>query len=235
MSDEIRYVRDYLYSFVKKPQRASSYAFIRPYVEGKLGLELGGLSGVFTRIGVLPVYAVAGRVDNCNINSRLVRPRSLYMVRGHDYRLDATRLPFLSYSYDFVLSSHTLEHIANPLKAVAEWARVLKVGGLLLLVVPHKEMTFDKGRPTTEMKHLIEDYTSDTGEMDKYHFEECLRYDGENKRLFEELRKEWRRGEIHQHTFVPELVKEVVEWTGLNILCLEVVEPHHIVVGGVKQ
>jgi len=56
------------------------------------------------------------------------------------YIAEATNLGHIaSASYDFILSSHTLEHIANPLHALSEWVRVLKEKGLLVLVVPHRE------------------------------------------------------------------------------------------------
>ena len=48
--------------------------------------------------------------------------------------------------YDFLLSCHNLEHIANPLKAVTEWKRIIKKNGVILLVLPDKRFTFDKKR-----------------------------------------------------------------------------------------
>ncbi len=44
---------------------------------------------------------------------------------GIQYVRDATDLRGIPDSkYDFVLASHALEHIANPLKAMSEWTRV---------------------------------------------------------------------------------------------------------------
>lgn len=48
------------------------------------------------------------------------------------------RLPFEEGSVDTVYASHTLEHIPDPLEAIREWFRVLKVGGHLVLAVPHQ-------------------------------------------------------------------------------------------------
>ena len=48
------------------------------------------------------------------------------------------RLPlFADESMDFVFSSHLLEHIENTQAALTEWWRVLKVGGYLVLYLPH--------------------------------------------------------------------------------------------------
>ena len=48
--------------------------------------------------------------------------------------------------YDFVFSSHTLEHIANPLKAIKEWLRITKKDGYIIIVVPEKSCCFDYKR-----------------------------------------------------------------------------------------
>lgn len=43
-------------------------------------------------------------------------------------------------SYDFVHSSHCLEHVVDPLVALAHWMRVLKPGGYLVFLVPDEDM-----------------------------------------------------------------------------------------------
>lgn len=42
--------------------------------------------------------------------------------------------------YDFVYSSHLLEHLVNPDVALGNWWRVLKPGGHLILYVPDREL-----------------------------------------------------------------------------------------------
>ena len=41
---------------------------------------------------------------------------------------------------DFVFSSHLLEHLEDPVKALKEWWRLLKVKGNLVLYLPHKDL-----------------------------------------------------------------------------------------------
>jgi SAM-dependent methyltransferase len=49
---------------------------------------------------------------------------------------DLAALPFRPASFDAVLNAVTLEHVREPGTVVAEFARVLKPGGSLLLIVP---------------------------------------------------------------------------------------------------
>ena len=43
-------------------------------------------------------------------------------------------------SFDFVYSSHTLEHMVDPAIALKNWWRVLKPGGTLILYIPHRDL-----------------------------------------------------------------------------------------------
>ncbi len=65
-------------------------------------------------------------------------------------------LPFKDNEWDFVISSHVLEHFFDPIKAIKEWLRVIKPGGYIFIIVPHKERTFDKNKERTTLKELID-------------------------------------------------------------------------------
>lgn len=43
-------------------------------------------------------------------------------------------------SYDTVHSSHCLEHLLDPVTALKNWFRILKPGGYLILLTPHREL-----------------------------------------------------------------------------------------------
>jgi SAM-dependent methyltransferase len=60
---------------------------------------------------------------------------------------------FAGQSMDFVFSSHLLEHIQDTKAALKEWWRVLKVGGRLVLYLPHKDLYPNCGTPGANPDH----------------------------------------------------------------------------------
>ena len=69
-----------------------------------------------------------------------------------DIESEGDSLPFDDKSYDFIISSHVIEHFFDPIKALKEWERVAKK--YIFIIVPHKERTFDRDRPITTIKEL---------------------------------------------------------------------------------
>jgi SAM-dependent methyltransferase len=65
-------------------------------------------------------------------------------------------LPLEDNSVDFVISSHVMEHFAEPIKALKEWRRVVRPGGYIFVIAPHKNRTFDRDRDCTTLAELIE-------------------------------------------------------------------------------
>jgi SAM-dependent methyltransferase len=53
-----------------------------------------------------------------------------------DFSCAADRIPVADATYDFAFASHVLEHMINPARALLEWARVVKIGGKLILLMP---------------------------------------------------------------------------------------------------
>jgi SAM-dependent methyltransferase len=53
---------------------------------------------------------------------------------------DGLNLPFENGSQDAVFASHTLEHIEDYRSALSDWYRVLRIGGYLVIAVPHQQL-----------------------------------------------------------------------------------------------
>lgn len=66
---------------------------------------------------------------------------------------DATKLAIPDADLDFVFSSHLLEHIVDTRAALTEWWRCLKVGGYLVLYLPHADLYPRIGQPGSNPDH----------------------------------------------------------------------------------
>lgn len=82
--------------------------------------------------------------------------------------------PIQNEQFDFVVISHVIEHVANPIYIVGEVLRVLKYGGLLVMVCPDKRYTFDRERQRTPFMHLINDYQNHVDTVTDDHFRDLL-------------------------------------------------------------
>lgn len=60
------------------------------------------------------------------------------------------------HEFDWILSSHNIEHIPNPIRFFQQSASILRVGGVLRLAVPDKRACFDYFRPLTEIAGWLE-------------------------------------------------------------------------------
>jgi SAM-dependent methyltransferase len=93
---------------------------------------------------------------------------------------DTERLgPVESSSADFVICSHVLEHLAEPLGFLEEVYRVLRPGGVALVLLPDRRTTFDRDRPPTPLAHLADEHRRGVVEVDDEHLVEFLTLAGE--------------------------------------------------------
>jgi SAM-dependent methyltransferase len=136
------------------------------------------------------------------------------------------------------LSSHSLEHIANPLKALYEWRRILTRDGQLLLILPNKDHTFDWRRPVTTLEHMISDYTNAIGEDDLTHLDEILELHDLSRDLMAGTPEQFRARSLnnsavralHHHVFSFASTLELLEYAGFSPILSELALPIHIVV-----
>ena len=221
--------------------------------EHKNGLEIGGPSGIFKSGDYLPLYELASKVDGCNFSTNtvwegIIKEGNSYRYQdgkpnGHQFICEGNNLEAIqSGSYDFVLSSHSLEHFANPLKAVQEWLRILKPGGIMLLVLPDKRFTFDNKRPVTKFEHIKQDFENDMQETDLTHLEEILNLHDYSlspeikDREFYRQRslKNFENRCLHHHVFDEALLREMFNYFKMEFLYTDFAPPYHLIMMGRK-
>jgi len=134
----------------------------------KIGVEIGGPSSTGDIL-----YQNAEYIDNI-----IFSKHTIWSIHTDEYNYynnkkgkiivnDAVNISLVkNESYDFVFSSHSLEHIANPLKAINEWLRIVKNGGYIIIIVPEKSVCFDHKRKYSKFSTLLEQYEKNIGEDD---------------------------------------------------------------------
>ncbi len=204
----------YLLSILNKPSLMSTVHLLR-FFNNKTGVVIAGtLRGHFKVL-----IKTAKRVINVD-NSEVY----LGVSTDVDYLSDATNLSFAAdESMDFVCSSHLLEHLANPLKAITDWKRVIKKGGIIYAGVPDKRYTFDHRRERTPLGHLIDDYKKEVDQTDETHISEFIEKwdeerDGCNREQFLENVKRKPESYMHHHVWITDDVKEIFNYTNLRIV-----------------
>lgn len=190
--------------------------YIVPYTRGKV-LELGG--------GPWKTYQHFISVDNYSEWQGL---RWKPDILG-----DASNLElFASNSFDALFSSHLLEHIDNYIAALQEWWRVIKVGGHLVLYLPHKQYypnIGDEGanpdhRHDFDQSDIINAMKANAGDWDLMESE--VRSGGDEYSFFQVFRK-LSRGSGQQYSYCKPKAKKtcgIVRYGGfgdmLQMSCL---------------
>lgn len=121
------------------------------YLDGLTGLEIGASAHN-------PFGLDTKNVDIADeFNRSTYKKRELHIsgeVAPIDIVAPGDKLPVEDASVDFVISSHVLEHFADPIAALREWYRVVRPDGYIYMIVPNMERTFDRGRTRTTVAEL---------------------------------------------------------------------------------
>ena len=238
-------VRLRLQGIVKR--RAKSFHGCLPSLEGRSGMEIGGPSPAFSGRGLFPVYPVVASLDNCNFADITVWQGAI--KKSRHYRFDRNRPPgnqyvseatdmrqFANDAFDFLLASHVLEHVANPVRALMEWQRIVREDGLIVLILPDRRHTFDHRRPVTTMDHLLNDYQSNMGEDDLTHLPEIIALHdldrdpeaGDAEAFLQRSRENLVHRCLHHHVFDPDLLCRLIQQIGMSVVAVETMPPYHI-------
>ncbi len=213
--------------------RLPAYRLYRSCVKGQRGIEIGGPSSQFRT--TLPLYPCISELDGVNVfnqtlwEGNIVPGRTYNYFRGRkgiQYISDATDLSAIPADrYDFLLSSNCLEHIANPLRALMEWKRVVHIGGALVLILPNPKSNFDHRRPITTFEHLLQDFQDGTSEDDLTHLDEVLSLhdlsrDSKGGTMIEFKARgidNYHNRALHHHVFSLELIVRMLTHVGFDV------------------
>lgn len=258
MVNIIRYYKFYFFllqgkcSRILKQRKLKSYfKNFDNYFADKKGIEIGGPTKIFSE-KYLPIYEVSELIDGCNFSNENVwstnfsKQYTYYKdKKGKQYIAEGSELSEIANeTYDFVLSSHNLEHFANPIKALNEWLRILKQGGCIFLILPDKRYTFDRKRETTTFEHIIEDYNNLTKENDTTHLQEILMlhdlsfdpYASSDYKSFKnrcERNYEFRC--LHHHVFNQALLTDIFNFLDIEIIAQYSIPMIHQIIVGRKK
>jgi SAM-dependent methyltransferase len=215
-----------------------------PYIANKRGLEIGGPSDVFRRKQPLDIYKNVGGLDNCDFSRSTV-----WAQQQENYTFDPEKKPGNSIfcegselvtvkdsTYDFVLSSHNLEHLANPVKALKEWKRVIRPSGALILVLPYYKRTFDHRRVPTGVDHMLQDFERNVGEDDLTHLPEILeKHDlsmdpgvSSAEQFYKRSLDNLSNRCLHHHVFDEKNSRELLQRTGFDVQSVDLTFPFHL-------
>lgn len=150
------------------------------YLDGLKGIEIG--AGAHNPFGLDTV--------NVDLYSNTSYEKIQIDLCGKSAKIDIVangdNIPVPDKSYDFVVSSHVIEHFINPIKALYEWERIARK--YIFMVIPHKDRTFDKDRPLTDISEIVDIYFLNIpNNVDKHH-----------------------------HTYTPENFKKLMEFCDYN-------------------
>jgi SAM-dependent methyltransferase len=225
--------------------RLSCFNVALSLVKDRAGLEIGGPSAVFQDwYRPLPIYKHVASLDNCDISQTTAWATHLdrytfnsRKAPGKNIFCDGSNLSLVhDDSYDFILSSHNLEHFANPVKALKEWQRITRPGGGLVLVLPNYAKTFDYRREPTAVTHMLEDFDRGTREDDLTHLPEILQtHDlsidplaGSPEEFRQRSLNNFTNRCLHHHVFNEDNSRELLTKIGMEVLAVETALPFHI-------
>jgi len=230
--------------------RLSNYQTYLDLFRGKAGIEIGGPSDYFRAGNILPIYPVLRSLDGVNFSSNTMWEGTL--TEGLTFDYDSQKQPGFQFirdavnlenlpaeKYEFLIACNSLEHIANPFRALTQWLRVIKPGGLLFLVLPNKTANFDHRRQVTTLEHLVDDFENATGEDDLTHLDEILALhdltlDPEAGTLLDFRARASRNHEnraLHHHVFDLPLLIRIFEHFRLEVLVTSKTLADYYVVG----
>lgn len=137
--------------------------FVSDYLSGLRGIEIGASSHNRFHLDAINVDRFGGEDTVYKREER----RLVMHAAKVDVVAPGDELPFDDDSYDFVFSSHVIEHFPDPIKALYEWIRVAR--RYVVVIAPHRNRTFDIENPLTPVNELVERHRNGfTSDVDRH-------------------------------------------------------------------
>jgi predicted SAM-dependent methyltransferase len=175
------------------------------------GIEIGAAS---LPVRVPPRVRVR-YVDNLDRDALIAQSGDGFLGEGIDKaavpRTDVvddaqTLSTFADESVDFVIAAHVLEHLEDPIGALENFARVIRPGGTIFLVLPEARRNFDYLRERTTVEHLRRDHREGPHTSRQHHYAEWAEYiEGIGPAGIPARSAEYEAEDAHHHFHVWEL------------------------------
>lgn len=196
---------------------------IRDHIGGRLsgvGIEFGAASNPFPCSGFADIE-YADLFDNFSEESPYFNNGSYLneFVKCKYKTSIEDMIGIRDSSQDFIIACHVIEHVRNPLGAIEKAWTKLKPGGKLILLVPHRDLTFDAARELTSLDHLVLDYKRPLRERDFLHFVEFYEKAFVSPNPFEVANREFNNkySDIHYHTWNEDSFLQMVTYFSENV------------------
>jgi SAM-dependent methyltransferase len=124
-------------------------ALAHRWLDGLKGVEIGGAAHNAFHLDTLNV----DRTRDMDTVYKREELECAGVAMAVDVVAEGDDLPFPDDAFDFVLASHVLEHLPDPIRALQEWRRVAR--RYVFVVLPHRDRTFDRDRPVTPVDELL--------------------------------------------------------------------------------
>lgn len=142
-------------AFVIYALHAASYSFAEPYCDGERVIDLGCGSGY----GTARVAKFARAAVGVDISAEAVAfAKQRYKSSNLSFkRIDPdARLPFDDGEFDVALSFQVIEHVTDDERYIQEAFRILRPGGVFILITPDRRNRLFPGQKPWNRWHLRE-------------------------------------------------------------------------------
>lgn len=132
------------------------------WLDGLVGIEVGGSSHNPFGLNTINV----DYTDSMATEFKLAEKHEAGWALPVDIVADGASIPVPDKSYDFVVSSHVIEHFYDPIDALMEWHRIAKKYIYIICPQPNA-LPSDRPKPLTPLEEIIERH-NDIEKENKY-------------------------------------------------------------------